>query len=36
MTAFISPFRAERQRARELIGEENFIEVFVDTSLEVC
>ncbi len=36
MTAFISPFRAERQMARELIGKENFIEVFVDTPLEIC
>ena len=36
MTAFISPFRAEREMARELIGEENFIEVFVNTPLEVC
>lgn len=36
MTAFISPFRAERQMARDLIGEENFIEVFVDTPLAVC
>ncbi|WP_191833861.1 sulfate adenylyltransferase subunit CysN [Pseudomonas fluorescens] len=36
MTAFISPFRAEREMARELIGEDNFIEVFVDTPLEVC
>jgi bifunctional enzyme CysN/CysC len=36
MTAFISPFRAEREMARELIGIENFIEVFVDTPLEVC
>ena len=36
MTAFISPFRAERQLARELIGEENFMEVFVDTPLDVC
>jgi bifunctional enzyme CysN/CysC len=36
MTAFISPFRAERQMARELIGEDHFIEVFVDTPLEVC
>jgi len=36
MTAFISPFRAERQMARELIGAENFIEVFVDTPLLVC
>jgi len=36
MTAFISPFRAEREMARELIGAEFFIEVFVDTPLEVC
>ena len=36
MTAFISPFRAEREMAKELIGAENFIEVFVDTPLEVC
>jgi bifunctional enzyme CysN/CysC len=36
MTAFISPFRAEREMARELIGAHHFIEVFVDTPLEVC
>ncbi|HNC16913.1 MAG TPA: adenylyl-sulfate kinase [Accumulibacter sp.] len=36
MTAFISPFRAERQMAREMIGKDDFIEVFVDTPLEVC
>jgi bifunctional enzyme CysN/CysC len=36
MTAFISPFRAEREMARELIGAKNFIEVFVNTPLEVC
>ena len=36
MTAFISPYRREREMARELIGEERFIEVFVDTPLEVC
>lgn len=36
MTAFISPFRRERQMARELIGEESFVEVYVSTSLEVC
>lgn len=36
MTAFISPFRAEREMARQLIGVENFVEVFVDTPLEVC
>lgn len=36
MTAFISPFKRERAMARELIGAESFIEVFVDTPLEVC
>ena len=36
MTAFISPFRQEREMARELIGVENFVEVFVDTPLELC
>ncbi|MTJ02284.1 adenylyl-sulfate kinase [Idiomarina piscisalsi] len=34
-TAFISPFIADRAQARELSGE-RFIEVFVDTPLEVC
>ncbi len=36
MTSFISPFRRERDLARELIGPENFIEIFVDTPLEIC
>lgn len=36
LTAVISPFEAEREMARQLIGAENFIEVFVDTPLEVC
>lgn len=36
LTAFISPFQRERQMAREVIGEENFVEVYVSTPLEVC
>jgi bifunctional enzyme CysN/CysC len=36
MTAFISPFNREREMARELIGAESFVEVYVSTSLEVC
>jgi bifunctional enzyme CysN/CysC len=36
LTAFISPFQAERQMVREMVGDEEFIEVFVDTPLEVC
>ncbi|MBC8746415.1 MULTISPECIES: sulfate adenylyltransferase subunit CysN [Paraburkholderia] len=36
ITAFISPFRAERALARELMEEGEFIEVFIDTPLEVA
>jgi bifunctional enzyme CysN/CysC len=35
ITAFISPFRAERAMARSLVGDDEFIEVHVDTPLEV-
>src|SRR5207237_1279389 len=35
-TAFISPFRAERQMARALLGEDEFIEVYIDTPLKVA
>jgi bifunctional enzyme CysN/CysC len=35
-TAFISPFRAERQIARALLEEGEFIEVFVDTPISVA
>ena len=36
LVAFISPFRAEREMARELVAPGEFIEIFVDTPLEVC
>jgi bifunctional enzyme CysN/CysC len=36
ITAFISPFRAERQLARRLVGEGEFVEVFVNTPLAVA
>jgi bifunctional enzyme CysN/CysC len=36
ITAFISPFRAERQLARSLFGDGEFVEVFVDTPLMVA
>ena len=35
-TAFISPYRADRQIARETVGPGAFFEVFCDTPLEVC
>jgi bifunctional enzyme CysN/CysC len=36
LTAFISPYRAEREMARALLGEGEFIEVFVDTPLALA
>lgn len=36
LTAFISPFRAERIAARQTIGDERFVEVFIDTPLAVA
>jgi bifunctional enzyme CysN/CysC len=36
VTAFISPYRQDRQSARDVIGDERFVEAFVDTPLEVC
>lgn len=36
LTAFISPFKSDRQIARSLVEYDEFIEVFIDTPLEVC
>jgi adenylyl-sulfate kinase len=36
ITAAISPYRETRDAARELIGTDKFVEVFVDTPLEEC
>ena len=36
ITSFISPFRADREKAREIIGDDRFIEVFVDTPIDIC
>jgi adenylylsulfate kinase len=36
MTAFISPFRAERQKVRSMLPEGEFIEVYCRCSLDVC
>ncbi|RME24071.1 MAG: adenylyl-sulfate kinase [Deltaproteobacteria bacterium] len=36
LTSFISPYRKDRDRVREILPEGRFIEVFVDTPLEVC
>ncbi len=36
LVSFISPFRAERQMARELLPQGDFVEVFVDTPFDEC
>lgn len=36
MTAFISPFRSDRDMVRKLVPEGEFLEIYVDTPLEVC
>ena len=36
LTAFISPFISDRKLVRDLFPEGNFLEVFIDSSLEVC
>ena len=36
ITAFISPFQSERNMVRELVGASDFIEIFVDTPLQIA
>jgi adenylyl-sulfate kinase len=36
ISAFISPYRADRRMARDIIGAERFLEVYVSAPLEVC
>ncbi|MET3598496.1 sulfate adenylyltransferase subunit CysN [Martelella mangrovi] len=36
LVSFISPFRSERRLAREMMDDGEFVEIFVDTPLEVC
>lgn len=36
LASFISPYHADRESAREIVGKENFIEIYVSTSIEEC
>lgn len=36
LTSFISPFASDRERAKKIIGESNFVEIYVSTPLEEC
>lgn len=36
LVSFISPFRAEREMVRKMVGKDEYVEIFVDTPLDVC
>ncbi|MCB0457766.1 MAG: adenylyl-sulfate kinase [Flavobacteriaceae bacterium] len=36
LSAFVSPYRKDREQVKQIVGEENFVEVFVNTPLEAC
>jgi adenylylsulfate kinase len=36
LSAFISPFKADREQVRKIVGPEQFLEVFVDAPIEIC
>lgn len=36
IAAFVSPLQSDRNLVREIIGENDFVEIFVDTSIEEC
>ena len=36
LTAFVSPFASDREKARSIVGPERFVEIYVDCPLEVC
>lgn len=36
LTAFVSPFRSDRDRARAVVGPQRFAEIYVDAPVEVC
>jgi adenylylsulfate kinase len=36
LTAFISPFRADREKVRQLVGEDRFLEIYCACPLDIC
>lgn len=36
LAAFVSPFQSDREKLKQIIGKDKFVEVFVNTSLETC
>jgi adenylylsulfate kinase len=36
LSAFISPFNADREQVKNIVGADQYIEIFVDTPIEIC
>jgi adenylyl-sulfate kinase len=36
LSAFISPFQSDREQVKKIVGDHNYIEVFVNTPIEIC
>ncbi len=36
LAAFVSPYKKDRENIRNIVGNDNFVEIFVNTSLEEC
>lgn len=36
LTAFISPYQHDRENAKRIIGDENYIEIYISTPIEIC
>ena len=36
LAAFVSPYKKDRENIRRIVGNDNFVEIFVNTSLEEC
>ncbi len=36
LVSFISPFRRDRERAKNIVGEDHYIEIYISTPLEEC
>lgn len=36
LASFISPYKEDRENAKKIIGEDNFIEIFVNTPIKIC
>ena len=36
LAAFVSPYRNDRERIRKIVGDDNMVEIFINTSIEEC